>query len=531
MEALSETELDGARRRVLIADGNTGRGRRLASALSIAGIQSEAVRDGASAIDRALSERPGLVVAELDLPLVDSEKLSEILRANPRTCSVRFLFLGDGATSSKLGHVGDLLMPLSSRPNDIVKTVEEMLQKQERIDAVEAASAGGGPVAGELSQLSLAELLERFHVGGKSGRLSLTRDADQGLVTSAEITVSDGDVIAAEVGDVENEKALFRLLAWPSGHFVFTPERINEPASIQTATRALLGEGLRQLAEWDRLALKLPPLDARVSLRMRRAELPNIVHPLTCEVLTLLESYGTVNQVINRSAFPDYQVLRTLHTLVEREIVELGRVPLPDQVLAADEGEALLHEGQGRRLLEWLQGGSPVGLVPRNAKLLVVSSGPEALHDFANLIETIPGVELAEEWRGGAHGSARDLCVIGRIEVDAQVGIELLHVPLDERFSPLWSLAGHAALGTLFLLSSSVSEAAGRVRSMSEALRKLPRARLFHVVLFRKDERISPDELRENLELIDQASLFLLPLESHKPAASLLRRLLARVIP
>jgi CheY-like chemotaxis protein len=528
---VSETELEGAKWRVLIADGNTGRGRRLASALSVAGIHSEAVRDGASALDRALSERPALVVAELDLPLVDSEKLSEILRANPRTRSVRFLFLGDRATSSSGGNVGDVLMPLSSRPNDIVKAVEEMLQKQERIDAVEAASAGGGTVEGELSQLSLAELLERFHAGAKSGRLALRRDAEPGRVSSAEITVSEGEVIHAEVGSVENEKALFRLLAWPDGHFVFTPESTDELASIQTATRVLLVEGLRQLAEWDRLAPKLPPLDARVSLRVKRAELPNIVHPLTREVLTLLESYATVNEVMDHSRFPDYQVLRTLHTLAEREIVELGRVPLPEPVLAADEGEALLHEGQGRRLLEWLQGGSPVGLVPRNAKLLVVSSDPDTLDDFVRLIGSIPAVQLSEEWRATADASARDLGVIGRIEVDDKVGIELLHVPLDDRFSPVWSLAGHAALGTLFLLSSSVSEAVGRVRAMTEALRRAPPARLFHVVQFRKDERISPDELRQNVELIDEASLFLLPLESRKAPAALLRRLLARVIP
>ena len=153
------------------------------------------------------------------------------------------------------------------------------------------------------------------------------------------------------------------------------------------------------------------------------------------------------------------------------------------------------------------------------------------LDDFVRLIGSIPAVQLSEEWRATADASARDLGVIGRIEVDDKVGIELLHVPLDDRFSPVWSLAGHSALGTLFLLSSSASEAVGRVRAMTEVLRRAPPARLFHVVQFRKDERISPDELRENVELIDEASLFLFPLESRKAPAALLRRLLARVIP
>ena len=46
-----------------------------------------------------------------------------------------------------------------------------------------------------------------------------------------------------------------------------------------------------------------------------------------------------------------------------------------------------------------------------------------------------------------------------------------------------------------------------------------------------KGERVSPDELRGNLTLIDDASLFLLPLESDKSPAALLRGLFSRIVP
>jgi hypothetical protein len=51
------------------------------------------------------------------------------------------------------------------------------------------------------------------------------------------------------------------------------------------------------------------------------------------------------------------------------------------------------------------------------------------------------------------------------------------------------------------------------------------------VVLLRKGERISPEELKRNLSLIDEASLFLLPLDSGKAPSALLRSLLFRVVP
>jgi hypothetical protein len=106
-----------------------------------------------------------------------------------------------------------------------------------------------------------------------------------------------------------------------------------------------------------------------------------------------------------------------------------------------------------------------------------------------------------------------------------------VHVPRSEIYAPLWALAGHRALGTLFLLNGPVADATERFGPMLEALTERPRARTFHVVMLRKGERISPDELRENLKLMDEASLFLLPAESGKPPAALLRGLFARIVP
>ena len=51
------------------------------------------------------------------------------------------------------------------------------------------------------------------------------------------------------------------------------------------------------------------------------------------------------------------------------------------------------------------------------------------------------------------------------------------------------------------------------------------------MVLLRKGERTSPDELREHLSLLDEASLFLVPVESPKSAVALLTDMFGRVLP
>ncbi len=530
-ETREHADGNGVSRLVLIADGDTGRGQRLAAACERAGLSCKTGPHGAAALELALNERPGLVVAQVDLPLVDAPKLAEILRANPRTRRSRFLFLGE--SRSGMGHPGDLQLPAAAHIDSIVQAIEDLIGRQDRLDAVDQAAAGGNPVDGDLELVGLSDLLLLFQANRASGRLALERDAEDDAGQSPEkgiVLIRDGDVLQAECGWASNEKALFRLFGWRQGRFSFDPCGVDEPAFIATSTRMLLQEGMRQLSEWDRLSTKLPPLVSHVGMRVTSGQLPNIVHPLTQEVLLLLELYSTVREVVDHCSFPDYQVLRTLSTLANREIVEVGPAPVAPSLPFRGEEVGLFNEAQLRRLREWIEDGThPREALPAG-KLLVATSDPTALPDFARLLAEVPGATLDAT----AIEGTLDPDWLGPMGVLAFAGgvrIELIHLPRSETFAPLWALAGHRALGTLFLLSGPVGEAAQALAPMCGVLSDLSRSRRFHVALLRKGERISPDELRENMELVDEASLFLLPVESDKSPVSLLRGLFSRIVP
>jgi hypothetical protein len=523
-------EAAAERRLVVVADGNTGRGARVVDECSTAGFPCKLAPHGAAALEIALATQPAVVIAQLDLPLVDAVKLAEILRANPRTRHTRFVFLGPGESVGNRGAVGDRLLPADSRPGEIVRTVAELLDRQGRLDALDGVARPGGTAEGEIGELPLPDLLQSLMVQRRSGRLSLLREAEGGGPEQGVLLVRDGEVIQARAGRVDGEKALFRLLAWSTGHFSFEAGVPAEAPGILAPTRRLLVEGLRQLEEWDRHATRLPPLDAPVRLQVKNSELPNIVHPLTQEVLLLLELYTTVRDVVDHCAYPDYQVLRTLHTLDERGIVQLGRVPAPGPAVGGP-AERLFSDGQARRLAEWLRQGASAGGHPEAvAKLLVVTARPRSIPEFLGLLEAVPEVELERDPARSAD-FAGALATLGRVTVADDVAIDLVHVPGEPAWSSFWPVAGHGALGTLFLLGPPVGEAAQQVQSVAESLGRLPRARTFHVVLLGPDQRIGPDELRENLALIDEASLFLLPIRSEKDPSVLLRSLFARVMP
>lgn len=186
--------------RILIADGNISRGRRVAAALTLAGHACRVAAHGAAGLEVALSDRPNVIVAQGDLPLVDARKLAEILRANPRTRCVRFLFLvADDAGSRRiaLGDVGDANVDADAGIETIAEAVEELLARQARIERLEARADTNHDFEGSLRELPPAELLHMLHVRNATGRLTLTPKLEDGTSPSGSIVLVHGEIHSA----------------------------------------------------------------------------------------------------------------------------------------------------------------------------------------------------------------------------------------------------------------------------------------------------------------------------------------------
>lgn len=512
---------------ILIADGNPGRGQRVVHALETAGHPCRLALHGAAALEIALAERPDVVVAQSELPLVDATKLAEILRANPRTRGARFVFLGEAAPGASAGELGDLRIDGQADLPEVLDAVASVLERRERMSVLEQRASTDLEFGGTLAELRPSELLQMLHLRGATGRVTISQEGDEDAFTEGWVALEGGEIRAACVGRIRGEKALFRILDWQSGAFGFEPGARSDESDIRTPTRAVLAEGLRQLDEWNRLATTLPPVECPVRLCIDRADLPHIVHPLTQDVLRLLEQFDRVGDVVDHCSHSDYQVLRTLKTLEERGLIEFGRAQL---ISPESPAHALFNEAQCRRLRSFAQTGLPRDADPPAAKLLVVTASEGSAGLFGRLLAKVPGAELSPRYARGEIAES-DLMTIARLDVDGDFAIELIRLPTSDTCAPLWSFAGHRALGTIFLLDARVGFSAEKLARIGEALGRQPGARTFHVVMLDEGERLSPDDLRANLSLIDEASLFLLPIESGKDPGSLLRSLFGRIVP
>jgi hypothetical protein len=504
---------------VLIADADGERGRRIAAACRARGITTSVTTHGAAALEIALAESPVAMVAQVDLPLIDGPRLNEILHANPRTQTMGILFVGDENSKSK--HAGRVV-PGHADPETIAHFVEALLAKRRppRPGDKGAPDAEEGGVEGQLAQIALMELLELFHVNRKTGVIELQRGRGR-RVETGRVYLRDGDVVQATVGSIEREKALYRLFGWERGRFAFRPEDVSIEAAIDRPTRALLREGKRHVVEWERLSVELPAKNAHVALRVSRASLPNVLHPLTQEVLLTLEISDRVQDVLDRCSYPDYQVLRTLHTLIRRGMVELRqRAPRPES-----NGKGVFSSALAARLRDWMEQARPRTALPADAKILMIASEPGAVRALTALLERLPGAETTT--MTGAPGVQS----LVRLPVDEEISIELVEAPPEKRFAPVWPLAAHGAIATLFVHCGSPVQSVDALRSAFNTVCAMPRTRAFHLLLQEKEREERVQALCERLSLFDDRSVFTLSPEAGGDVTTRLREILSQLLP
>jgi len=492
-------------------------------------------RDGATALEVALAKIPALVIADADLPLISAAKLAEILRTNPRTQAVRFFFLGGAEHVASSLDLFDELVREPIVEQTVAEKATALFKKRERLEAIEGRINGESELGGDLALIPVLDILQFFHLNRTSGMLTFLRPGGSEGEERGWVSLLSGDVLGAGLGEIEGEKALFRLMTWEQGRFEFAPGETGDVASqVRAPTRALLVEGARQLDEWRQHRATLPDPDAQVSLSIHQTDLPNMVHPLTQEVLVSLELYSRVRDVVNHCSFPDYQVLRTLQTLHARGMVQIQepdqRSVEPSSAIAQAVGEEdLFSAPQERRLRGWLDAKNPKASAVVDAKLVVVGTGPDALQALADALGGLHGCSRGE---GRQHGptAASMLHEIARISVGDEVSIVLLNLPPEPGFEPLWQVVAYGGLGVLLLLEGDLAASSSKLAPVLEQLRWLPRLRLF---LLRVGDIDSPEARQRVWDALgfgaEDLALFFLP--ERQGRTHVLRELLGSVLP
>ncbi|HEX9049787.1 MAG TPA: DUF4388 domain-containing protein [Anaeromyxobacter sp.] len=415
-------------RKILIADPDPGTVRALAPALRQRGYQVHAARDGARALQVAILRFPDLVLFDERCPLLDARTFARIIRTNPRTERIPVVVCGDSVDADRARLGTYLRKPFNQ--DEVLARIEQIFR---RVEAAKAVSGESREIEGNLAQIPLVDLLQILAVNRKTGRLAIEREGEH-----AEVVLDEGRVVDARMGAAAGEKALYRVLTRREGQFAFVPGvAVGEPR-IERKVEELVLEGLRQADEVARLLPALPQPGDLLELAVHPSEIPAGLHPVTEEVVALLDRARRFDDVVDACHASDLEAMRAVLALLERGYARRsGRAPAPTEtapLLAPHE----LHALRARIARGRSSGGRTVG------KVVLAGGGPLVRRAALDRFQAVPG------WRAvpGAGGFG----TVGRLTLGDGVRVDVAEVPGDRAQRPLWRPFASGAVGALVLL-------------------------------------------------------------------------------
>ena len=230
-------------------------------------------------------------------------------------------------------------------------------------------------IRGNLSEASLADVLQLLALGQKTGCLSVAQDGSVGtvsfvsgrivhaelvnrrdrfgdrlvrlgvitpdhlaLVTTGNVPRDDRDLAQALLAQglidrdrligeyrAQVDEAVYDLFRWSHGSFTFEPEAedASDELLVSVSADSLLLESARRVDEWTQIAKRIPSLDLIFALdgaRIAEREWP--LSPTQERLLPLLDGSMDLHTVIERSGLGEFEVGKAVFGLLTAEYVQ-----------------------------------------------------------------------------------------------------------------------------------------------------------------------------------------------------------------
>jgi DNA-binding response OmpR family regulator/signal recognition particle receptor subunit beta len=427
--------------------------------------------NGSKAMEFALDVPPKLIIVDCQLPLIEGSHLFRILRNNPHTSKVPFLFISNRALDIKDFKVGvDIFF---TRP-----FLWDELNDQIQRSFSSAGTAGkmdDKEIQGRLSRVPLVDILQMLQISKNEGELHLSAGD-----LHAVIYLKDGFIYNAACGKVDKEKALFRLINWKDGLFEFHPTTLSIERRIQTGTDHLLMEAMRQLDELAHSKDKFPDIDLRIGANVDTDSLPSGLKPVMYEVMKLVIFYPRVGDIIEHCSFTDYEVYSTIANLLERDILKVTE-PAPDESIPSD--ESIITPAQAIKIKEKIISNWSEMMLSGYGKLLILSTSPNLVKTFAYSLKFLPNFSL------NSHSvivsddkqSANVIGEIASLKLYGNMEVTFFSTPLAGRMGPFLGSFSSNILGLIILWDSTNKDLLLRLKADKDTILSKRRVPVVHI--------------------------------------------------
>src|SRR5687767_12664482 len=174
---------------------------------------------------------------------------------------------------------------------------------------------------GSLKELPLPDIIQLVSVSGKTGKFTLTRDADRGF-----IYLKNGQMVHAVVGDLIGEEAIYSLAIWNQGDFQFNPSEEPDRQTITKSNTNLLMEAARRLDEWRVLSKKIPSVDHVPELLARDNRHEQVtLNPHEWMLITKIDGNRSIAEIGRTLNISSFDVAKILYGMITGELVQLKK--------------------------------------------------------------------------------------------------------------------------------------------------------------------------------------------------------------
>jgi hypothetical protein len=163
---------------------------------------------------------------------------------------------------------------------------------------------------GNLSQLSLLDILKMLCGGHRTGRLDIRQGAKSG-----QIYLQRGMLVHAVTGVQIGEKGLYTLMGWLEGDFSFTPDIEAPERSIETTSEQILLEAARQAEQWEDIKEVLSSTDAVFNISPSGSTNTVSLKPIEWQVLAQVNGERSVIQIAEILNLHEFEVAKIIYSL------------------------------------------------------------------------------------------------------------------------------------------------------------------------------------------------------------------------
>jgi hypothetical protein len=171
---------------------------------------------------------------------------------------------------------------------------------------------------GSLKELPLPDIIQLVSVSGKTGAFTLESGSSKG-----EIFLRGGQIVHAEVGDLQGEEAVYELAIWTDGEFVFTPGREVESTTIQKSNTNLLMEAARRIDEWQVLSKRIPSTRLVPVFTPQVATTSVSFTPTEWQLICKIDERRSIEEIATGLGSSPFEVCKLLYGLITSGLVNL----------------------------------------------------------------------------------------------------------------------------------------------------------------------------------------------------------------